>query len=169
MHEHELKQFLLRGWMTHDAMWLKNAIEMVGIERANLLNRAAIRDMTPIEVQRVLAALGMAGVSSFAELQTFLTGAMGLLAGDYFRYRWWWEPPDLLRVRVDECFAFKGLTRMGAIAGYQCGLLDRVYRWFDALGLDYAVSPAVEHCTMHHEGRCVREIQFTFSEAESVR
>lgn len=156
----QLKQLLLRGWMTHDAMWFKSALEELGIEAANRLNRAAIRSMAPIEVKRTLAALGMHGVSTFEQLERFISGAMGLLSGDFMRFRWDWRPPDLLRVDVQECFAHKGISRLGAIARYECGIFDRIYRWLDALGVGYVVTPEGELCTMHHQGSCVREVTF---------
>jgi ketosteroid isomerase-like protein len=163
-----VKQLLLRGWMTHDAMWFKNALQMVGIETTNELNRRAVRDMAPFEVRRVLKALRMDGVSSFEELRAFMTGAMSLLGGDFMKFRWQWQPPDRLLAQVDECFAYRGVKRIGAIEKYECGIYDRVYGWLDALGIGYQISPDVEHCTMHHEGRCSREIHFSFADRMSA-
>lgn len=159
-----LKQLLLRGWMTHDAMWFKNAVDMVGIATANRLNRAAVRDMAPIEVRRVLKAIGMECVTCFEELQTFLGGAMSLLGGDFMEFRWEWRLPDTLIARVDECFAYKGIKRIGVIESYECGIFDRIYAWFAALGVGCSVVPDVEHCTMHRDGSCVRELRFSFDE-----
>ncbi len=160
--EEAIKQLLLRCWMTHDAMWFKAALDECGIDTANRLNRAAIRAMAPLEVKRILAALGMDGVANFDELRRFMTGAMDLLAGDFMEFDWDWRPPDALLIRVDACFAHKGITRLGAIDRYQCGIYDRIYRWFDVLGVTYEVTPAVEHCTMHHDGDCLRQIRFAF-------
>lgn len=160
-----LKQLLLRGWMTHDAMWWKCAYESLGIEAANRLNRQAIAAMAPVEVKRVLGALGMRGVSGFADLEAFMTGAMALLGGDFMRYAWQWRPPDTLQVEVLDCFAYRGIGRLGALQGYECGIFDRIYGWLDALGVGYRGSPAAQHCTQHHDGSCVRELRFTFQTA----
>jgi hypothetical protein len=164
-----LKQLLLRGWMTHDAMWFKNALQRIGIELTNEINRAAVRDMAPIEVARVLKALRMDRVSTLDELETFLTGAMSLLSGDFMTFSWQWQPPDLLVARVSECFAHKGIERMGVIAEYECGIFERIYGWFDALGIGYDVVPNVSHCTLHHDGSCVREIRFSFDQHDSEK
>lgn len=163
-----LKQLLLRGWMTHDAMWFKSALEAYGIEAANQLNRAAIRSMAPIEVKRVKQALGLDGVRSFDALQTFMTGAMHLLGGDFMRYRWTWSPPDALHVEVDRCFAHDGIRRIGAIERYECGIFDRIYAWFDALGVEHRATPSVDHCTMAREGTCVRDLRFSFDDSENT-
>jgi len=160
MDSEPLKQLLLRGWMTHDAMWFKNTLDRFGIETANELNRAAIRDMAPIEVSRLLRVLKLERVSSFQELEAFMTGAMDLLAGDYFDFHWQWVPPNRLCVEVEDCFAFKGISRLGAIEHYECGLFDRIHRWFDVLKVKYESRPAVEHCMKHHDGSCVRELRF---------
>jgi ketosteroid isomerase-like protein len=158
-----LKQLLVRGWMTHDAMWFKNAIERVGADEANELNLAAIRDMAPIEVRWMQKALRLDGVASLAELEAFVSGAMALLAGDFMQFRWRWQPPDSLHVEVDRCFAFEGVRRIGAIEAYQCGIFERIYAWFDALGIKYRVTPASRHCTLHHDGTCVRDVYFSFA------
>lgn len=161
--EHEqLKQFLLRGWTTHDAMWFKSALDELGVEVANRLNRSAIHAMAPIEVKRVLQALRIERVDSYDQLRTFMAGAMDLLGGDYFSYRWEWRPPDALRVDVQQCFAHKGIARLGAIDRYECGIFDRICAWFDALGVRWQIEPALGLCTMHHEGVCVRELRFGF-------
>jgi hypothetical protein len=77
-------------------------------------------------------------------------------------FHWDWQPPATLVVTVRDCFAHKGISRIDAIEGYECGIFDRIYAWFDALGVTYRVSPAVEHCTMHRDGECIREIEFSF-------
>jgi hypothetical protein len=42
-------------------------------------------------------------------------------------------------------------------------IAELVYGWLDALGVTYDVSPDVSHCTMHHDGTCVRDIRITLS------
>lgn len=157
-----LKQLLLRGWTTHDAMWFKSALEEFGIEVANRLNRNAIRSMAPIEVKRVKQALGLEELRSIDQLEAFMTGAMSLLCGDYMSFHWEWRPPDTLRVDVQQCFAYEGIKRLGAIDRYECGIFDRIYGWFDVLGVKHQVSPTGEHCTKHRDGTCLRELRFTF-------
>ena len=91
-----------------------------------------------------------------------MRGAMDLLSGDFFAWRWEWRPPDTLLAEVQRCFAYEGIKRLGALEGYECGIFDRIYRWFDALGVSYEVSPTEERCTMHLDGSCAREIRFAF-------
>ena len=54
----EIRDLVGKGWLTHDAMWYAAAAARWGVEEANRLNQAAIRAMTPFEVERLAAAGG---------------------------------------------------------------------------------------------------------------
>ena len=60
----EIRNLLGKGWLTHKGMWLYHTGREFGIEKANALNRAAIKSMAPIEVQRAKKALGF-GINRF--------------------------------------------------------------------------------------------------------
>ncbi len=162
--KNELKEFLLKGWMTHDGMWFYNTFLEFGAESASKMNSAAIRSMAPIELKRLKKALGVETVSSFNELQEFTERAFELIGADFMRftrsvpekniYRWDAEP--------GRCFAYEGVKGMGAIDKYDCGIFVRVEGWFNALGLDFQVTPKVEGCMMHQQGNCYREYKFSF-------
>jgi len=44
----EIRDLLGKGWLTHDGMWFFNVCQEFGIERANTLNRAAIKSVSVI-------------------------------------------------------------------------------------------------------------------------
>ena len=102
-------------------------------------------------------------IETFEQVQEFITGAIELLGGDFMDFEWDWRPPDRLVVRVNACFAHKGMMRLGVADRYECGLFDRIYGWLDVLGVEHQRSPTVKHCTLFHAGTCVREIRFSFS------
>jgi len=132
-----------------------------GIDVANQLNLDAIRAMAPFEVRRLQGVLGIDEVQSFADLEAFVSGAIGLLTGDFLDFRWHWQPPDGLQVQVVDCFAHKGIARLGAVERYRCGIFYRICAWLDVLGIEHTVSPPIELCSMHHDGACVRDFSFT--------
>jgi len=74
-----LKQLLSRGWMTHDGMWFMQVLSAHGIEEANRLNLGAIRTMAPIEVKRIMKALGLKVIAGDADVQRLLLDGIGLL------------------------------------------------------------------------------------------
>ncbi len=160
----ELRELLVRCWMTHDAMWFATALEKTDIETANRLNLGAIRGLAPIEIGRVKKALGIETVASSAELRTFLEGMMGLVGGDFMDFTWDWRPGGTLRVDVGRCFAHDGIERMGAIEGYACGIFERIAGWFAVLGVTYEMTPSSRRCMLHYEGQCFREFRFDWAE-----
>ena len=55
----EIRDLLGKGWLTHDGMWFYHTYRELGIEKANTLNKAAIRSLAPIEVKRTMKILGI--------------------------------------------------------------------------------------------------------------
>ena len=56
----QIREFFSKNWLPHDAMWYGSSVEELGPEKANQSNKTAVRLMTGIEIQRVLALMGMA-------------------------------------------------------------------------------------------------------------
>jgi hypothetical protein len=156
----EVRDLVAKGWLTHDAMWFDSAARSLGVGAANDLNRAAIRAMAPIEIRRLTEALGMdpSDLGDASAVAGFVTDGVSLLtprsvstgftvsARDARTLHWEWEP--------GACFAWKGMTRLGWIDGYRCGVVYRVECWLEALGLRRLDGPAVEGCLMQLDGRC---------------
>ncbi|MDP6876793.1 MAG: hypothetical protein QF521_25040 [Alphaproteobacteria bacterium] len=161
-----VRQLLIRCWMTHDAMWFANALQDQGIETANRLNLAAIRGMGPIEVARIRKALGTGDIDDAEQLRAFIEGAFELVGGDFMAFEWHWREDGTARVDVHRCFAHDGITKLGAIAAYECGIYERIYTWFEALGIAYTASPPGRQCLLHHQGKCGREFSFEFDQPD---
>ena len=51
LQKEEIVELLNRWWMTHDGMWFYHCLKNLGIEKANELNKAAIRSLAPMESQ----------------------------------------------------------------------------------------------------------------------
>jgi hypothetical protein len=163
-----LRDFLAKGWLTHDGMWFYNAVQQLGIEQANSLNLAAIRSMAPLEVQRTKKILGIGKeqIGSMEELHRFMISALNLvlpasLLGKFTTtiispdiFRWEWEK--------DECFAFKGISMTGCIDRYECGVMLRIRCWLDALGVPCRMEPEIKGCMMHEKGYCRGDIVCSF-------
>jgi hypothetical protein len=157
----DLKELLNRCWMTHDGMWFYHCFLECGIEKANRINKAAIRSLAPIEVQRIRGAFGIEKIESSTDLRDFMTAARETVVADFMRFDFQFPSGNHLHVEALKCFAYEGIKRIGAIEGYECGIFERIEAWFDSLALPYQVSPEVRGCMMHSEGRCFR--YYTFS------
>ena len=58
LEKNELKELLVKCWMTHDGAWFYNAFKEGGITMANKLNKGAIKNLSILEMKRILKALG---------------------------------------------------------------------------------------------------------------
>jgi hypothetical protein len=158
----ELKEILIKNWMTHDAMWFYHCWQECGIEKTNKINKAACRAMGVIEIKRIQKAVGIQNVATFEDFRSLVEAARDIVKGDFMKSDFSLPARNTLRGDFERCFAYEGIKRVGAIEGYQCGIFERIYGWFDGMAIKYSVSPQVEGCMMHTDGRCFREITFTF-------
>lgn len=158
----ELKELLNKCWMTHDALWFFNCLQVLGIEKTNQLNKAAIRSLGPIETKRYQKALGINRIESYDELIHFFKMAMEIVSGKFMKYRFDFSEKNLIRAEWQSCFAYEGMKRLGVADQYECGIMLRIEVWFDTLGIPYEVQPKVTGCMMHTDGRCYRDYRFNF-------
>jgi Family of unknown function (DUF6125) len=156
----EVKEILIKNWMTHDAMWFYHCLQECGIERTNKINKAAVRSMAIIEIKRVQKAIGMDKVETFEDLKSMVDATFNTVRGDFMDFTYGFPSPNILRGDWRGCFAYDGIKRLGIIDQYQCGILERIYGWLDGMGVKYSVSPEVTGCMMHTDGKCYRDITF---------
>lgn len=161
----DIRDLLGKGWLTHDGMWFYQTYNKLGIEKANELNKEAIKAMAPIEVHRMKRLLGnvQGKFETLDELLQFMLPALEVTLPDSvfknLRFtatsdnflHWEWES--------SQCFAYKGMKQMGIIDGYRCGVMYRIECWLQALGIRYSMHPVIEGCLMHEKGSCEGEIQ----------
>ncbi|MEW5914584.1 MAG: DUF6125 family protein [Thermodesulfobacteriota bacterium] len=159
----ELKELLLKCWMTHDGMWFMHCLQECGMERTNRINLAAIRSLAAIEVKRVVQALELPPANSPEGVRALAEGMFDVVKGEFMDFSYHFTPEGVLHFDMRGCFAHDGMKRLGVLGQYECGIFHRVQCWFEALGLKYRVTPEVIHCMMPEQGRCFREYQFDFA------
>jgi hypothetical protein len=165
----EIRDLLGKGWLTHDGMWFYHTFNEFGIEKANTLNKAAIKSLAPIEVDRMSRLLGIAreGIETFDELMRFMQPALELTLPDSVFKKLHFTAPtgNLICWKWEslQCFAYKGMKQIGVIDGYRCGVMYRIECWLEALGVRYSMQPVIEGCLMHEKGTCEGEIQVFLS------
>jgi hypothetical protein len=159
----ELKEILIKNWMSHDAMWFYHCFQECGIEKTNKINKAAVRAMGMIEIRRIQKAVGIDKVETFEDLKPLIDATFHILTGDFMDFTYSFPSENILHGEWKDCFAYNGIKQIGVIDQYQCGIMERIYAWLDGLGMKYSVSPQVEGCMMHTDGKCFRDISFTFS------
>jgi len=157
----EIMELLHKGWMSHDAMWFYHCLKEFGIEKANQLNKAAIKSLAPLEMKRIKKALGLEKIETFTEVQQVLSGAGELLVADFMKAIMSFPEKNILHWEFapQECFAYKGMKGLGVIDKYECGVIYRIECWIDSLGIKYRVRPPISGCLMLATGNCSGDFQ----------
>lgn len=164
----EIRDLLGKGWLTHDGMWFVHAAAEFGIDRANELNRAAIRAMSGFEVQRLVAALRVdpVGITTSEDICRMFTDALTVLLPESVLSGIGVSAPEPGILRLEwaegECFAYKGIRRAGLLDDYQCGVVYRIECWLEALGVRHRTVPPVGRCQMRVGGGCVSDFHLRF-------
>lgn len=158
----DIKELVSKNWMTHDAMWFYHCLQEFGIEKTNQLNKAAIRDMSAIEIKRIHKALGGGQIGTFDELKRFFDMAMEIATGKFMKYKYDVPARNIIHAEWESCFAYEGMKALGVADRYECGIMLRINTWLDTLGIRYEVKPIVTGCMMHTDGKCFRDYQYFF-------
>ena len=158
----EIKELLVKGWMTHDAMWFYNCLQACGIEKTNKINKAAIMDMAAIEIKRYQKAVGVEKLDTFDEFKRFFEIAMKIATGEFMKYIYSMPAHNMMHGEWESCFAYEGIKALGVIDQYECGIMLRIETWLDTLGIQYEVEPKITGCMMHTDGKCFRDYKFFF-------
>jgi Family of unknown function (DUF6125) len=161
--DRELKNLIVKNWMTHDAMWFFHCLKECGIEKTNKINRAAVRSMAMIEVKRIKKKFEVERIETFDQFKDFMEKAYGIVKADFMKFDYRFPSEDVCRFEMQECFAHDGIKRIGVIDEYQCGIFERIEGWFDGLGIHYDVTPKVDVCMMHTDGKCFRDFKLKLS------
>ena len=161
----ELKELLLKCWMTHDGMWFYHCMQEFGIEKANAANKAAIRSLAAIEIERVKQAFGLSKVETLEDVRKLCEAAFGVLTDKFMGFEYSFPSENVLSWEMKKCFAYAGMKRLGVIDRYECGVIYRVACWFLSLGIGYTVAPPIDRCIMHSSGSCRGEFTFRLGEA----
>ena len=159
----DVREIFSKNWLTHDAMWYGSCMQELGPEKANHLNKTAVKLMAAIEIKRIVKLMGKptdVKIHTFCELAEIIETAFQLVQTGFLTFDFSFPESNILHGRFTECFAYNGVKKFGVIADYQCGIVERVKGWLESLGVPYKMTPEFSGCLMHQLGKC--EIDFGF-------
>lgn len=158
--QQERETILIKSWMSHDARWFNAVAMSYGLDAANRLNQAAANECGKAEARRMARALSLpvpaASVDDCRLVQEAIIGLMGPNLLDYESVK---TGGDTFEVRVQRCFAYEQVARVGVAQQYDCGIFARVQGWFDALETDYQMTPPLARCLIAQGLNCVHEFR----------
>lgn len=162
--KHQLKELIVKCWMTHDGSWFYNCVKELGIDVANKLNKSSIKLLATIEVQRVKKARGMENekITTFEQLKNYIDDAFSVIKGDFMEFNYTFPEKNRLHWEMNRCFAHEGMKRIGVGKLYECGILYRVSCWLDVLGIKHEIEPKIEKCLLVSQNKCFGDIIFNF-------
>lgn len=157
----QLKELLLKNWMTHDGMWFYHSMNDSGIAKANQINKAAIKSLAAIEIERIRKAFDLKEIRTFHDVKALCDAAFGVLTDDFMGFSYSFPSANVLQWEMGHCFAHDGMARLGVIEHYECGVIYRVACWFQSLRIEYTLTPPINGCIMHSTGSCRGEFSFS--------
>lgn len=159
-----LRDLLCSSWMRHDAMWFYHCSKGIGMELTNKINRAAIRDMGLYEGRKLKEALGYKNktLQTFEEFEILLKQMFSIISSSFMKGTLEFLDENKIRMSWQNCFAHAGVSRMGLIDSYECGIFDRVDAWLDTLDVNWEVNPKISQCMKYQQGYCFREYTIHF-------
>jgi hypothetical protein len=158
----ELNDFLIKNWMTHDALWYTEAATKLGMAEASPMNLRVCRTLGKIEFKRYIKAVGAALPKNMKELQEVCEEGMKLFIPPFMDFSFAFNDDDTIVATITDCFAFNGMTKAGAIGEYECGIFERIEGWFDAMGVKYTRTPDLSRCLKYKGEECVITVKFEF-------
>lgn len=164
LNKYEVRELFSKNWLTHDAMWYGLCMGELGPEKANKLNKQAVRLMAGIEIGRIMKLMekprGLV-VTRFEELEEIIDAAFRVVQADFLKFDFSFPEKNLLHGKFNKCFAHDGVKKFGMLENYDCGIVERIKGWIDAIGVQYEMIPDFKGCLMHQKGIC--EIDFKFN------
>ena len=103
-------------------------------------------------------------IENFQEFKGFFNAASHLFIPAFMNITISYPKEDMLHWEFESgnCFAYKGIKRIGAIDEYECGVIYRLQCWFDSLAIRYNLEPKAQRCLMLDRGLCQRDFDFDF-------
>lgn len=158
----QLKDILLRNWMTHDALWYGEVAARLGMAEASPMNLRVCRNLGRIEFKRLMSLAGAAAPQNFeAYLELFELGKE-VFVPEFITIHIDYPGNSKQVFHVSECFAHEGMKKLGVLADYECGIFERIEGWFDAMGLKYTRTPDLSRCLKFRGEECRITVDFRF-------
>ncbi|MGD8764270.1 MAG: DUF6125 family protein [Desulfobacteraceae bacterium] len=165
VNQKQIRDFLMKNWMTHDALWYTEVAHRFGMAEASPMNLRVCRKLGQIECKRVMKQVEVPPPGNMMDFRQLFELAERIFVPDFMTFRAEYPGSDLQQVHVFDCFAYNGMYKAGLVSEYECGIFERIEGWFDAMGLAYTRSPDLSRCLKHRGKDCVVTFQFEFTES----
>ncbi|MBD3253503.1 MAG: hypothetical protein GF383_00340 [Candidatus Lokiarchaeota archaeon] len=152
----ELKNLLVKNWMAHDGAWFLNTYLQFGIDKANKLNKRAIKTLSMFETYNVkkLTKFADKEITTFEELKDYVMDIFSVLKGDFMDFSLSFPEKNRIHWEFRKCFAHESMKKLGVEEQYKCGVIYRVSCWLKESGIKHKIEPKFKKCLKLSHGKC---------------
>ena len=158
----QLKDLLLRNWLTHDALWYGEVAEKFGMAEASPMNLRVCRKLGRIEFKRLMNLAGAPPPKNFETYRKLFELGSEVFVPDFITIHIDYPGSSTQVFQVSDCFAHQGMQKLGLLAEYECGIFERIEGWFDAMELRYTRTPDLTRCLKFKGEECRITVSFHF-------
>ncbi len=158
----KLNSFLIKNWMTHDALWYAEVAGKYGMSEASPMNLRVCRKLGQIEVRRLMKVLDASAPTDMRTYQKLFEIGKQVFVPDFMSLDIDYPGKNVQRFFVQECFAHRGMEAAGLLPDYECGIFERIFGWLDAMKLTYSATPDLSRCLKYKGRECEVTIKFQF-------
>ena len=156
----KLNSFLIKNWMTHDALWYAEVAGKFGMAEASPMNLRVCRRLGQIEVKRLMKVLDISPPTDMQTYQKLFEIGKQVFVPDFMSFDIDYPAENVQRFQVRECFAHRGMEKAGLLKDYECGIFERIFGWLDAMNLTYSATPDLSRCLRFKGRECEVSIKF---------
>ena len=166
INQDQLRNILIKNWMTHDALWYGEVAAKFGMAEASPMNLRVCRKLGQIEFGRLMKMVEAPSPKNIEEYQELFELGKQVFFPDFVSAQISYPGNDLQIFNFLDCFAHKGMKKLGLLPDYECGIFERIEGWFDAMGLKYTRTPDLSRCLKLTGKECKITVQFHFDSSE---
>lgn len=162
INQDQLRNILIKNWMTHDALWYGEVAAKFGMAEASPMNLRVCRKLGQIEFGRLMKMVGAPPPKDIEEYQELFEIGKQVFFPDFISVQIDYPSDDSQVFHFLDCFAHRGMKKLGLLPDYECGIFERIEGWFDAMGLKYTRTPDLSRCLKFKGKECKITVQFHF-------
>lgn len=158
----QLRNILIKNWMTHDALWYGEVAANYGMEAASPMNLRVCRKLGRIELKRLMKLLDASGPTEMESYRKLFEFGWQIFVPEFMSFKIDYPDQNCQRFHIKDCFAHKGMEQAGVLSEYECGIFERIEGWFDAMGLNYTRKPDLSRCLKFKGQECIITVELNF-------
>jgi hypothetical protein len=157
-----IKDLLVRNWMTHDALWCNEVANQFGMVVASPMNLKICRNLGQIEYGRLMKMVQASSPKDMEEYRALFELGKSVFFPNFMTAAIEYPENDTQVFHFIDCFAYKGMKKVGRLPDYECGIFERVEGWFHAMDLTYTRTPDLSRCLKYLGKDCRITVRFQF-------